>query len=374
MKPEVQKLQQIEQQLNAHFIERQHEIHAILLGICAQKNVLLIGAPGVAKSNIVDQFMYVLPTTYGTFKRLISPTTQPEELFGSVRFDRLKEGIMERNIEGQLPTAHVAFLDEVFKATSDLLNSLLKIMNEHRFENGTEELTTPLFTLIGASNEFPEEDRLNALYDRFLIRREVEAIQTPAHFMQMLQGNTEEITLPRLTAEEIQVIHAETKAVHIPQTIIEMLTEIHFKMKDAGIVVSDRRTKQCLSILQAEAYLQGRNEVKQSDFRVLVDCLWIESEDRETVQDLLAPYTKTVIDQLFVQLNRLRMEVDAKHAVLKQAETIQYEEYAQFASAVLMKWQQIEQEMMTESPTEEELQKLNEWKVQLHEKIAEEVM
>ncbi len=114
--------------------------------------------------------------------------------------------------------------------------------------------------------------------------------------------------------------------------------------------------------------------MKQSDFRVLVDCLWIESEDRETVQDLLAPYTKTVIDQLFVQLNRLRMEVDAKHAVLKQAETIQYEEYAQFASAVLMKWQQIEQEMMIESPTEEELQKLNEWKAQLHEKIAEEVM
>lgn len=374
MQNEWQKLQQLERELNAHFIERQGEIHAILLGICAQKNILLIGAPGVAKSNIVDQFMRVFRPACQTFSRLISPTTQPEELFGSVRFDRLKEGVMERNVEGQLPVAHIAFLDEVFKATSDLLNSLLKIMNEHRFENGTEQLETPLFTLIGASNEFPEEDRLNALYDRFLIRREVEAIQTPANFMTMLQGTTEEMTLPTLSMEEIAQIHAATNAVIIPTTIIELLTDIHFQLKDAGIVVSDRRTKQCLAVLQAEAYLQGRTEVKQMDFRVLADCLWIEPEDRQRVQDLLAPYTKTAIDHLFEQMNRLRKEVDAKHQQLHHQETLNYEQYAIFASNILLKWQQLEQTFMSESPSEQEQQKMMEWKAQLHEKMAEEVM
>lgn len=37
-------------------------------------------------------------------------------------------------------------------------------------------LQVPLVTLVGASNELPESEELDALYDRFLIRKEVKQV------------------------------------------------------------------------------------------------------------------------------------------------------------------------------------------------------
>jgi MoxR-like ATPase len=34
----------------------------------------------------------------------------------------------------------------------------------------------PLVTLVGASNELPESEELDALYDRFLLRKEVKQV------------------------------------------------------------------------------------------------------------------------------------------------------------------------------------------------------
>jgi MoxR-like ATPase len=37
-------------------------------------------------------------------------------------------------------------------------------------------LQVPLVTLVGASNELPESEELDALYDRFLLRKEVKQV------------------------------------------------------------------------------------------------------------------------------------------------------------------------------------------------------
>lgn len=56
-----------------------------------------------------------------------------------------------RQIQGYLPAASVAFIDEIFKANSAILNTLLTILNERLFDNGTERLTVPLICLVGAA-------------------------------------------------------------------------------------------------------------------------------------------------------------------------------------------------------------------------------
>jgi MoxR-like ATPase len=60
---------------------------------------------------------------------------------------------------------------------SAILNSLLTLLNERLFDNGNQRLPVPLLCLIGASNELPESEELDALYDRFLIRRTVNQVR-----------------------------------------------------------------------------------------------------------------------------------------------------------------------------------------------------
>lgn len=63
----------------------------------------------------------------------------------------------------------MAFLDEIFKANSAILNSLLTILNERRFDNGKSRQVIPLLAVVAASNELPESEELDALYDRLVL-------------------------------------------------------------------------------------------------------------------------------------------------------------------------------------------------------------
>lgn len=344
MQTVVKQLLATEQAMNANFVERHAEIRAIMLALIAKKNILLIGPPGVAKSSIIQQFIEAF-TDVQAFTRLISPTTQPDELFGSAKFDRLKEGVIERNIDGQLPTAHFAFLDEIFKSTSDLLNGLLKIMNEHQFENGTDVLKTPLFTLIGASNEFPEEDDLAALYDRFLLRREVESLKTPDNLMAMLRGSTTAVDVPTISLAQLQELQQLVTEVVIPEKVLEQLVAIHFQLKEAGIPVSDRRTKQCLAILQAEALLNGRMQVVTNDLRVLTDCLWIEAEDRATVKAVIHEYVLTPLDHAFEKGEAFYKAVTDNVKAFSGESDFAYKAYTSYASETLNDWQTVRAEI-----------------------------
>ena len=76
----------------------------------------------------------------------------------------------------QCMQAEVAFIDEVFKANSAILNTLLTILNERLFDNGKQRVPVPLLCLVAASNELPESEELDALYDRFLLRTQVNQV------------------------------------------------------------------------------------------------------------------------------------------------------------------------------------------------------
>lgn len=53
-----------------------------------------------------------------------------------------------RQIDGYLPTAEVAFIDEIFKANSAILNALLTLLNERLFDNGNMRFPVPLLCLV----------------------------------------------------------------------------------------------------------------------------------------------------------------------------------------------------------------------------------
>ena len=161
--------------LTTGLTERRAEAKLLLLAAIAGEHVLLIGPPGTGKSLLARRLASLCQGR--SFEHLMTPFTTPEEILGPISLLALQEDKVVRKVEGYLPHADVAFLDEIFKASSGVLNSLVSVLNERVFDNGADKCKIPLWCLVGASNELPDPaTAMDALYDRFLLRKNVSCV------------------------------------------------------------------------------------------------------------------------------------------------------------------------------------------------------
>jgi MoxR-like ATPase len=221
------------------------------------------------------------------FQWLLTRFTTPEELFGAVSLRGLEEDDYRRVTDHKLPTAHVAFLDEVFKGSSSILNTLLAILNERHFHNGREVVEVPLLGLIGATNELPDEDDLEALYDRFLVRLVVEPIREDFRFLQMLRAEPPGPPGATLSLDALRALQQQVKRVRVGDGVVRLLAEIRGSLAGRGIKPSDRRFRQSLEWLRARATLEGRSDVRAEDVAGLEHVLWHDPAERGEVQAVL---------------------------------------------------------------------------------------
>ena len=295
------KLRKIREELQQLFLERAELIDGALAALLAAQHVLIIGPPGTAKSMLADELCRrISGATY--FQWLLTKFTTPEELFGAVSLKALEADDYRRVTTNKLPESHIAFLDEVFKASSSILNAILTIINERLFHNGRQVGAVPLLTLFGASNELPEDDELLALYDRFLLRFVVGYIAEDFRFLKMLQAR-EPSERTSITLEELQQMQAEAQALAVPAMVLRGIADIRRELQKKNLVASDRRYRQSLGLLQALAYLNGRPAVTESDLFFLEHVLWKDPGERgevhAVIHGLIHGYEDEVQELLF---------------------------------------------------------------------------
>ena len=283
-------------QLSAGMHEREQIIAVALLGAIAGHNTFLYGPPGTAKS-LISRRLSAAFKSKSYFECLMNRFSTPEEVFGPVSIKELKEDRYVRKTEGYLPNAEFAFLDEIWKSSPAILNNLLTIINEHLFKNGSERVKVPLKSLIVASNEVPPENQgLDALYDRFIIRLHVPPIQESKNFESLLQSrpssDAPEIDANLLIDEqELAQWRDQILDVQISKDTMQIVDYIRQELADnfdeLNAYVSDRRWQRAAMLMKASAFCNGRNETNHSDAVLLKHCLWTTPENREGVAEIV---------------------------------------------------------------------------------------
>ena len=299
-----------------YFKEREAEINGSLLAVLSGENLLFLGPPGTAKTQLAKSICQSIEGG-NFFNYLLTSFSTPEEIFGPLSLKALEEDEFRRKIDGCLPTAHIALLDEIFKASSAILNSLLTILNEHKYHNGREIVDVPLLSVFGASNEFPDENEsLEALYDRFLFRYRLAYIQDEENFRNLLFRSPEDFE-PAISIQVYAIYGLRESAKNLPvdPDVEVIITELRKSLQLHEIEISDRRWKKVIQVLKVAACSSGCQAVDRTMVLLLQHMLWNLPEEREFIR-------KTVFELAVsggISTEKLRPEAEDLQAAISIA-------------------------------------------------------
>lgn len=275
-------------ELNASFPEREQITSSLIDALVSGEHVLLIGPAGTGKSAIVNAFSKMLGSK--TFSYLLTRFTTPDEIFGPVSVAGLKQDKLRRVTTGRLPESEFAFLDEIFKANSAVLNSMLTALNERQFDDDGQRKSIPLKLCVGASNELPTGgDGLGALHDRFLFRFFVDYLQDANNVEKVLFQSLDEVKT-KIKKSDLEAIKKAADDVVVPDDVVRAILLIRNKLPLIGVTVSDRRWKKIVQALKVKTARLGYSEVKSSFLVDVTNFVWERPEQIEEIKNVVEEY------------------------------------------------------------------------------------
>jgi MoxR-like ATPase len=295
-----ERIHSLRRTLSHFFVGKQELVDLMILSASVGEPLLIVGPPGTAKSDLVLKFCQGLGMQQGYFEYMLTKFTEPSEILGPIDIELLKKGRFVRKIEGKLPTAKVAFLDEIFKSNSAILNVLLTIINERKFYQDGVACQVPLNILFAATNEVPEFKELDALKDRFVLKVRSSSVQDFA-FDELIDRGVENEALKifgsrpwadRATLEDFEKIRRYldlTVAGHtgeklageespvsrdrerfFPREVSDLFRRLLRTLaKEEKLFISDRKVVKLYKFLRMRAFLFHGGEVRKEDLSIL---------------------------------------------------------------------------------------------------------
>lgn len=284
-------LQGFRASLNTAHLEREEVIDGLLATLLSKQNAFLLGEPGTGKSDLVRSICSGISGA-NYFGYLLTPTSDPSELFGPVAVTKLLNDEYQRDVDGYLPSAHIAFTDELFRGSSAILNSLLTLLNERTFNNGKETIETPIQSIVAATNSWPEEESLQAFADRFLFRPTVPFLAKSANKRTLdlwaagIQERPEVGT--HLTLDQLFDLQQKAQQLPVTEDFLDKFGELWSMLDARGIRISDRRRVQIIKFLKAWALVQGDDELYGEHMHnSLIHIVYRNEDDQATIKECL---------------------------------------------------------------------------------------
>ena len=297
--------------------EKDEALRLALLTAIAGESIFFLGAPGCAKSMLARRIAQAFKAdgdgSLQYFETLLNQFSTPEDVFGNISLKGLngegESGKEEyrRLTENMLPEADVAFIDEIWKASPAILNTLLTIINERKFHNGSKVQDVPLKALLAASNELPAKNRgLEALYDRFILRLPIGFIQNEDSFFDMVEGSSSEFELSdeikklQISNKDLESWKTQIDTVQLSEEARAVISAIRKELtaqnetlseeeKAAGesFAIGDRRWKKIVRILKTSAFLNDRTEVDLMDCQLIEYCIWNTEKQQKKAREIV---------------------------------------------------------------------------------------
>jgi MoxR-like ATPase len=298
----LRRLEVIRKDLADQFYLRAEAVDVLALGAVCHEHVLLLGPPGTAKTDLVTRFATLIDAP--RFHYLLTRFTEPAEIFGPMDLTAFQAGTYHVRTEGMLPRASIAFLDEVFQGSSAILNTLLTLVHERVFYNGGAREPVPLISLVGASNDLPDDPMLHAFSDRFALRVHVAPVPDEGlkHLLdrgwelelhrlrddRRAQKGERARALPLLAEDQIRGLYHQLAEVKL-DAVRPVYEQILRELRAEGMELSDRRLVKGLKLVAGAALLAGRAEAAIPDLWPLYH-LWSRIADAPVFRSTVEPH------------------------------------------------------------------------------------
>lgn len=277
---------------DARLVERREGLTLIVVAFLARLHIILHGHPGNAKSMTTDGMLRHFPD-FKLFKTQASKVSPPEQFLGPISFTAMEEDRFERIITGKFADCHVAYIDEIARAPRALLPAFQSGMVEREFDAGNGPRAIALQSMVGTANHLPEDEELEAFFDRFTFRVVVKAPQSADSFVRILRGGIERRadkaagkeldTEPHISLAELTAAQDYVSTIEVGDEHLERLAELYSNLLAIGIRPSVRRVNDLVGGMQAQAALAGREEVNEDDIMLAQHSLWTSEGEIEPV-------------------------------------------------------------------------------------------
>ncbi len=275
--------------ISHNVIGRDEIIEQLMYAVLTGEHLLLLSRTGMAKSFLVNELFNSFENIR-IFSAQASKDQTPDNYFGPYDIEEFKRGIIRHNIKGSIIESNLVLLDEFFDASDVVLRSLLSVLNERKFINGSEQIDVAIHTTIATANYMRLNEVTEAVLDRFIYKAIIPEDDDMYHRLLIDQAYTVRKGKPeepanRIPFEQIVYLHKiitnNNKKIQIifPDSIKFMKNVIiskfisEIRKSEPDFFISPRKQAKIADFLRASALLNNRYEVTMQDLKNMYICL-----------------------------------------------------------------------------------------------------
>ncbi|MFZ4687254.1 MAG: AAA family ATPase [Hyphomonadaceae bacterium] len=226
----VQLLAQVRAEIGKVVFGQERVVELVLATILAGGHALLIGAPGLAKTKLVETTARALGLDWGRVQ--FTPDLMPSDILGSEILDESGGGGRAfRFVKGPIFTS-LLMADEINRASPRTQSALLQAMQERHVTvaGASYDLPKP-FHVLATQNPIEQEGTYplpEAQLDRFLLKVDVDYpdAETERRILVETTGMGDAVVRPILDAEKLIALQSLVRRMPVPETVLEAILRL----------------------------------------------------------------------------------------------------------------------------------------------------